>query len=180
MLNGIDPIVIFLFSKKVAEESLGDIPIVKSFVAKLPLLPIPLYLSERLTGLYVDSEEKSIDIETTPETLINGKPPTTTQKGLNSTIRVNMLASRNSIGMTLFSALADRIFEKVTSKEYSITYLNGAVTVFGGLLNSFNITQNSTNDLYNVSFEITRGQIETTVEEPTAALQRNTGALPLS
>ena len=42
----------------------------------------------------------------------------------------------------------------MTSKEYSITYLHGAVTVFNGLLHSFAVTQQANNELYNVTLEL--------------------------
>lgn len=181
MLNGIDPIIIFNFSKLTPDlqESVANIPVISSIVEKVGLPPIPIYLSERLTGLYIEAEDKNIDIETTTETLSNGEEPQVNQKGINSTIRVNLVASRNSIGMTLLAALADRVFEKVTSKEYSITYLHGAVTVFGGLLKSFSISQNSENDLYNISIELSRSTIKTQEPATIPTVEKVTGALPL-
>jgi hypothetical protein len=168
MLNGIDPIILFNFFKLTpqVQASLSQIPIVSDIVSKVPFAPIPIYLSERLTGLSIESEDKSIDIDTTNETATNGADPLIFQKGLNSTVRINLIASRNSIGVTLISALADQIFKKVTSKEYSITYLHGAVTVFNGLLNSFNITQNSDNDLYNITIELVRPGVSTVEKAP--------------
>lgn len=162
MLNGIEPILIFQFSKlsPSAAESVSKIPIVSSIVNTIGLPPIPLYLSEKLTGLYIDAEDKNIDIETTTETLSTGGTPIINQKAINSTVKIQMVASKDSIGLTLLSAIADLILPKVTSKEYSITYLHGAVTVFGGLLHSFAISQNSTNDLYNVTLELTKSSGE--------------------
>jgi hypothetical protein len=65
-----------------------------------------------------------------------------------------MVPNADSIGISLFSALADLIFPKVTSKEYSITYLHGAVTVFAGLLHSFSITQKANTTCYNITLEL--------------------------
>ena len=67
-----------------------------------------------------------------------------------------MVANKDSIGVSLFAAMADLIFPVVTSKEYSITYLHGAVTVFAGLLHSFSISQNANNTLYTISMELIR------------------------
>jgi hypothetical protein len=181
MLNGIDPIIIFHFSKLSPETaaSVASIPVISSIVNKIGLPPIPVYLSEKLTGLYIDSEDKNIDIETSSETLSNGEDPQINQKGINSTVTINIVASRDSIGLTLLSALADRIFQKVTSKEYSITYLHGAVTVFNGLLQSFAITQNSNNDLYNITLEIFRTTLETETAASIPVVPKVTGAVPL-
>lgn len=168
MLGGIDPILIFDFSKLSAtdEESLSKIPIISSIVSKIGLPPIPIYLSEKLTGLYIDSEDKNIDIETTTETLPDGSTPLINQKAINSTIRINLVAHRDSIGLTLLSAVCDLILPKVTSREYSITYLHGAVTVFAGLLHSFSINQNTQNELMNVTLEIVKTPIKPVKKGP--------------
>jgi hypothetical protein len=90
-----------------------------------------------------------------------------------------MLANKDSIGLTLLSAVLDLIVPKVTSKEYSITYLHGAVTVFGGLLQSFNVTQNSENDLFNISLKLSKpGTPQTQAKTTTPQVTRDTGALP--
>jgi hypothetical protein len=164
MLNGLEPIIIFNFSKLTTSESesLSKIPIVSSIVSKIGLPPIPIYLSEKLTGLYIESEDKNIDIETTTETLTDGSDPKINQKAIGSSVKINMLAKKGSIGLTLISAMADLIVPKVTSREYSITYLHGAVTIFGGLLHSFSISQIGDNDLYTVTLEISRNSNKTT------------------
>lgn len=160
MLGGLDPILIFQFKKLLPGlldlGSQQKIPIASESSTAFPLPFIPLYLSERLTGLYIDTETKSIEIDSQAETLSNGDTEQITQRGISSTIKIDMIASRDSIGISLLSALTDLIFPKVTSKEYSITYLHGAVTVFNGYLHSFTIDQNSSNELYKVSLELVK------------------------
>lgn len=158
MLNGIDPIIIFEFSKLTPsqEASVAKIPIVSSIVSAIGLPPIPIYLSEKLTGLYIDSEDRNIDIQTTVETLTDGSSPQTNQKAINSTTSINMIANKNSIGLTLLSALCDLVVPKVSSKEYTITYLHGSVTIFRGLLHSFSVSQSSENDLLQIKLELTK------------------------
>ena len=178
MLNGIDPIILFNFKKltPAVQSVISKVPVLASVVETIDLPVLPIYLSERLTGIYIDSESKSIDIETNVETLASGDTPTTSQRGLQSTIKIEMVASKDSIGVSLFAAMADLIFPKVTSKEYSITYLHGAVTVFAGLLHSFSITQNSNNDLYNITLELIKpsaGKLSVPI------VSKITGATPL-
>jgi hypothetical protein len=164
MLNGIDPIIIFNFKKKISAESAAGfvgptqpkIPIVASIENLIDLPVIPIYLSEKLTGIYIDSESKTLDIDTSTDTASDGSDPNVNQKGISNIVKIEMVASRDSIGVFLFSALSDLIFPLVTSKEYSITYLHGAVTVFGGLLHSFSINQQAENDLYNITLELIR------------------------
>jgi hypothetical protein len=158
MLGGIAPIIIFQFKKLTpsAQESLSKIPIVSSIVNAIGLPPIPLYLSEELTGLFIDTEEKNIDIETTVESTSDGTDPKTKQKSIGSTVRVNIKARANSIGLTLLNAMADLILPKVTSQEYSITYLNGSTTIFGGLLHSYAVQASSENDLLMITIEFSK------------------------
>ena len=184
MLNGIDPIIIFQFKKldPTAAANFSQtykIPIADVNARYIDFPPIPIYLSENLTGLYIDSEDKNIDVETSSETLESGGEPIFYQRGLNSTVKVNLLGSRNSIGLTLIAAMADLIFQKVTSKEYSITYLHGGITVFNGLLHSFSITPNGDNDLYNIGIELTRSTVKTNPIAAITEVPKVTGTVPL-
>lgn len=179
MLNGIDPIIIFNFKKLSPETqaTIAKIPVVASIVSAIDLPAIPIYLNERITGLLIESEDKNIDIETSTETLTSGDSPISNQRGLNSSVKVTITAHRDSIGLALFSAMADLVFPKVTSKEYSITYLHGAVTVFAGLLHSFSISQNSNDELFNIVFELVRPGIA--LKAPIPTVTKVTGAVPL-
>lgn len=158
MLNGIDPIIIFHISKlaKSQEDSVLKVPILSDVYNKIGLPPIPIYLSESATGLYIDHEEKNVDFETSIETLSTGGPPKTIQKAINSTQRVMLKAKEDSIGLVLLSALIDLILPKVTSGEYSITYMHGATTIFGGLIHSFAVTADHATDLLSVTIEISK------------------------
>src|SRR5438105_1622797 len=117
MLNGIAPILIFNFKKLTpsAAETIGKIPVVSSIVNAIGLPPIPLYLDPRLTGIEIDQEGKNIDVETEMQTKPDGTDPTPIQKGINNTVTVNMVAEKDSIGLTILTALTDVIFPKVTS-----------------------------------------------------------------
>ncbi len=157
MLNGIDPILIFHFSKIVTDKKLNNkskIPVTASILSKLPLPAIPIYLSESLTGIYIDTEEKNVDIATDIDTLVIADDPVMNQRGIGNTIKISMMASRDSVGLTLLSAMSDLIFPIVTSREYAISYLHGAITVFEGLLHTFSITQDPNTDKYNITLEL--------------------------
>lgn len=182
MLNGIYPIVIFNFSKLTpsVQESIAKIPVVSSIVNKIGLPPIPIYLDEELTGLAIAHEEKSIEIQSTTETKTNGDTPDVNQKGLSSTVSVSLEANQESIGLTLFSALADQLFEKVTSKEYSVTYLSGATTVFNGLLGRFSISKVEGTTKFLINFEIIRNGLETQPKPQQPLIERLQGGVNLA
>lgn len=184
MLNGVDPIILFQFKKLLPETiaalpgaTAAPIPVVAKEPSSFPLPFIPIYLSEKLTGIFIDAESKSIDIDTTVETTTDGSTPVTNQRGIANTVKIEMQASANSIGVSLFAALADLIFPKVTSKEYTITYLHGAITVFDGLLHSFSITQNANDDRYNITLELIKPAAASKITS--VFVPKLTGAVPL-
>lgn len=159
MLGGLAPIIIFEFFKvtPTQQASISAIPLFSNYVNKLSLPPIPIYLDEKLTGLYIDSQDKGIEIETQMNSLIVGTSPLTQQNALQATTKVTMKADKGSLGLMLLSAVADLIVPKVVSQEYAITYLNGATTIFGGLLHSFNVVETSGSSLVQVVLEISKG-----------------------
>jgi hypothetical protein len=184
MLNGIAPIIIFNFKKLVpALETLiseSNIPLLETLKITdyVPLIPIPLYLDEKFTGLFIDTEDKNVDIKTDTETRTDGKAPTATQVGLSNVVTINMLANKNSLGLNLLLAMADLVFEKVTSKEYSISYLHGAIAVFNGLLEGFSATQDSNTDVLHVQIKIARQSGSTIEKLAPLTLDKVTGAIP--
>lgn len=182
MLNGIDPIIIFQIYKKVSApaEALAEVPLSTKVDQFLAQPPIPLYLSEELTGLIIESESKNIDASTQTETQANGGNPEIIQGGVSSMVTVDLIANKNSLGVTLFSAMADLIFDKLTSKEYSITYLSGATTVFNGLLHSFSVSQDRNSERLSIKVELSRGPVRTTgVASPLPKVTPVTGTTPV-
>lgn len=162
MLNGIDPIIIFQFSKALPSisEQLAKIPLLADNKELIDAPPIPIYLSENLTGLFIDTEAKNIDAETTTETTTDGSTPQVNQKGISSVVAIDINANKNSLGLQLLTAMADLVFEKLTSKEYYITYLHGPTTVFRGVMHSFSVNQNANDDLLRIKIELNKGGIK--------------------
>ena len=185
MLNGIAPLLIFNFPLKLKDSlffAAEGIPTSdeRTFLDKIGI-PIPLYLDQKLTGLYVDSESKAIDIDTRVDGDIKGNSPAKVeQRLLNNTVTINMFASRNAILLGVLLAMNDLIFTKVSSKEYSVSYLNGQTTVFGGLLQSFTSNTNDNDDLIRITMVLTKAnQIGTTPVEPPNVVSKVTGTVPL-
>jgi hypothetical protein len=171
MLNVIDPVFLFQFFKLPTEAAniLESIPLVGSSLSRLALPPIPLYLSEKLTGIYIDDEEKSIQIATELQTVSDGSGGTKTQRGIGSTTTIIMKSKKDSIGLTLLLAFFEQILPKVTSREYSITYLHGATTVFNGLLHDVTVKPEPGSDLLFVTVVLVAGDLQ----ETTPATQVN-------
>lgn len=180
MLGGLDPIILFSFKRLpvAARADLSKIPIVADIEEMISLPPIPIYLSEKLTGLYIDSETKNVEIETSTETTKDSSTPDTNQKAISSTVSINFNANKNSAGLILLSALIDTIFPKVTAKEYGITYLNGPTIIFNGLLHSFNVSPRADTDLMEIQLQLIRNTGSTQVRSPIPIINKTVGALP--
>lgn len=182
MLNGVAPILIFTFPPNIAALSplfnaISGIPLIGDTIVNSIGLPIPLYLDERLTGLYVESETKNLDIETTLEPRYDDKKPYVYQRALNSSVSVNLLASKDSILLPALLTLTDLIVPKLVSQKYSVTYLNGPTLIFGGLLQGLNTSTGADDDLIRITM-----QIQKTDQRPAVSvspvLNSVTGAVP--
>lgn len=177
MLGGLDPIIIFELYKKIDTTPIGTIEKIPVAGQKTyefaPLTPIPIYLSENLTGLFISKVDKNIDIGTDTETFLNGSTPDTLQKGIASTVSITLNCKKDSIAMMILSSVIDLLYDKVTSKEYAISFLYGATTIFRGVMHKFSVSQTAENDLMEVNIELSRG-----FKQPTATNQ--IGSVPSS
>lgn len=183
MLGGLDPIIIFEFYKKVdltPPGADGKIPVAgQKTLQFIPLPPVPIYLSEQLTGLFIDKVDKNIDIGTDTETYLNGTTPDILQKGIASGVKVTLNCKKDSIAMMILAAVIDQIYDKVTSKEYAITFLYGATTIFRGVMHSFSVSQSAQNDLMEVNVEISRGFKQPTASTPVPTVPGSVGTIPV-
>lgn len=156
MLNGVAPILIFTFPVLPSGtfSSLSGIPLVGETLAASTALPIPIYMDEKLTGLYIDSESKSIDIATQVDANADGSTPKVQQAPLASTVTINMKALKTSTVLSALIGLIDLAFGKAIAKGYSISYLNGPTTIFGAKIDAFNVSTDADNELMNISLVI--------------------------
>lgn len=159
MLGGVDPVIIFQFAA--LAPSLGGIvskiPVVSQYPSLIAQPPIPVYLSEQFFNIVIGGTSKTVDIETETQTLTSGAPPDVSQKGIQSSVEVNIEGRTDSIALTLLSAMIDQVYDKVTSKEYSISFMYGATTIFNAVLHSFSSeTTEGTNKLM-IKIKLSKG-----------------------
>jgi hypothetical protein len=160
VLNGLDPIIIFVLKAKkpITRSEFENLPIAEldNRLSQVDLPPIPIYLSETLTGIFIQTESKNIDIETKLE----GEASETlaaSQKLIGSIISIHMVANKDSVGFTLLSAIADMLLPKVVTQGYEINYFHGPIAVFNGLIHSFAVNQSADSDLLEITLEISKG-----------------------
>ena len=180
MLNGLQPVIIFQLSTLAPTlgEALSKIPVISSVPDLIARPPIPLYLNDEFTQLVIISEDKNIDIDTEIETLSNGQEPEVNQKGVGNFVKIQMVGLKDSIPVTLLSAMMDQIFDKVTSKEYSISYFSGAVTIFNAVLKNFSVSQNADSTKLDISFELSKGSKQPSKKPAPIEVQGQTGTFP--
>ncbi len=182
MLNGISPLLIFSFKPALTTalfSGLAGIPVVGDILPRIGI-PIPVYLNEQLTGVFIESESKAIDIDTEVHAKYNGDPPAVEQRGLNNLVTINMFANKDSIMLAVLLAMNDMIFSRVVSQDYAVSYINGSTTIFNGLLHGFSTNQGSNDDLVRIVMQISKSnQSKPTPGSITAPLKKITGAVPI-
>lgn len=187
MLGGLDPVIIIQFSKKVDPDFVGPaepgviskIPIISQIPTVVEQTPIPIYLDQQLTGIQVDSEEVNIDIDTDTETLTDGSEPDVNQKGIQSTVTINLVALKDQAAVILLTSLMNLIYDKLTSKEYAITYLHGAITVFRGVLQGYSLSQNADETKIGIKIELSKGTKNPAKPSAVVVVPGIEGAVPL-
>lgn len=159
MLGGLDPVIIFHFKKKVAAavDATTQIPVVSQTPTLVDLPPIPVYLSEKLFNIAIGGTSKSVDIETDTETLTNGLAPDVNQKGIQSSVEVNIEGKQDSVALTLLSAMIDQVYDRVSSKEYAISFLYGATTIFQAVLHSYSAETVEGTDKLSIKIKLSKG-----------------------
>lgn len=182
MLGGTEPVIIFEFFtlvKSSVSGTIAGIPLADTGESLVPQEKIPFYLSEERTGILIDAEDKNIDIETDFESLSNGKQAKVTQKAVSSNVTINLIAKKDRIGLSILASSIDFIFDKVTSKEYSISYLNGPLTIFRSRLQSFQVNQTSENDKVSIQMVLTVGEKAAVAPVKIQQVNKTTGTIVL-
>lgn len=181
MIGGRDPVIIFHFAQNVPGvlEKNSKIPVVSQTKNQIELPAVPIYLHRSLTGLYVGAENKEVAIETVVETMTDGSEPKENQKGLTAGVTVNLLANKNSIGISVLMAMVDLAYDKLTSDEYRISYMHGATTIFRGKILDFTSNQTADTELLEISIQLSRGQKDPEKKPGIPQVARDKGAVPL-
>lgn len=181
MLGGIDPLLIFTISPddpNALKKSLSGIPdSITGFLAATGI-PIPIYLNEKLTGIWLDSgEDKDLNFDTQPQQAVDGKSKIQ-QRGIQSDVSINLAAKNDSLILTALLALAEQCFEKAVSKKYSVSYFNGPTTIIGGLISGFKVSSIPNSEKLMIAITLTKKHADTEIS-PVPTLTKVTGPTPL-
>ena len=126
-------------------------------------VPIPFYLSEKLTGVYVDTERNTLSISTDT---IGTKDKTkgnasdladlqVQQKGETQSVDISMVARRDNMGLNILLPLLKSIYDGlIRKKEYKIAYFNQNILIFNAKLANFSTDQHRTDNLMTISITL--------------------------
>jgi hypothetical protein len=186
MLNGVDPLLVIVLKNKGVIDFFGADSLLGSAVSAIGL-PIPIYLSERLTGVYVDSETRGIDVTTKIEPVTTKdaitqevEPPQVSQTSTDSQVSINMVARNDCILLTAILALMDLIVDRLVSGEYAIHYINGPTVIFGALLHRFGTSVSKNDNLVRMELVLSTAAKESpTPKAPVTAISKVAAAVPL-
>lgn len=182
MLNGVAPLLVFTFSPIPTNplfNALTGVPVVSDIISAIGV-PIPLYFDEQVTGLYVDSESKALDLEVEVKTRKDAGPPIVKQNGIDSTVTVNMFAKKDSILLSVLLALNDLVFTKAASSSYQVSYFNGSTVLIGGFVKSMVTNMGTDDDLIRISFTLSKANWRASTKNAATidTIAPITGALP--
>ena len=182
MLGGLDPVIIFQF--KVLAPSLSatvaKIPLVSKVQSFIDMPPIPVYLSEKTFSILIGGTSKSIDIETETQGQTNSStPPDVNQNPIQSSIEIEIVGKQDNVALTLLSSLIDQVYERATSKEYAISFLYGATTIFNAVLHSYSAETVPGTDQLSVKIRLSKGSKNPVKATGVPAVPGSTGSIPV-
>jgi hypothetical protein len=181
MLGGLDPVIIFQFSALAPSLSttIARIPLASKVPSLIAMPPIPVYLSEKIFNIVINGTGKKIDIETDTETLTNGQAPDVNQKGIQSSVEISITGKQDSVALTLLSAMIDQVYDRVTSKEYAISFMYGATTIFNALLHSYSVETIEGTDKLEIKVSLSKGSKNPIKANPVASVPGSVGSIPV-
>jgi hypothetical protein len=131
MLGGLAPLIVFTFFKSV---SVPNFLSSLTTITKIPFVPIPIYLDEKLTGITLDDYNRSIQVENAQE------GDKFFEKVSADTVVLKFGAQKDNIVLTAITALFDRVLKAIADierQDYKITIFYDNIFILDACLDSF-------------------------------------------
>lgn len=181
MLGGLDPVIIFQFSAlaPVLSPVLTRIPLVSQSPSLIAMPPIPVYLSEKTFNIVIGGTSKAVDIQTDTQGKTDGTAPDVNQSPIQSSVEISIEGKQDSVALTLLSALIDQVYEKASSKEYSISFMYGATTIFNAVLQGYSAETIDGTDKLSVKIKLSKGDKNPVKKNPVLSVPGVSGEIPV-
>lgn len=153
MLGGNSPVMVFNFASISSASILKKLGINigqdSIFNFDIPLVSIPVYLDEKLTGIVVDDHERSINIEFETDGENNY------EREISSDVKITLKAQKDNRSFQAFLALFEQIVKKVPSQAYKVYLYYDDVFLTNAGLKDFAVTTGQNTDTRIVTFTLT-------------------------
>lgn len=153
MLGGTAPVLVFNFASISSASILNklgfNIGEDSIFNFDVPVVSVPVYLDEKLTGIIVDDHERTINIEFERDENHNY------ERVISSDVKVTLLAQKDNIAFQGFLALFEQILKRVDYKAYKIYFYYDDVFMTNASLKDFAVTTRENTDTRVVTFTLT-------------------------
>jgi hypothetical protein len=154
-LNGLAPIIIFTFYKPIPASLAGLFP---ASITRIPLVPIPVYLDEKITGIQLDDYDRTITIDVMRDGV------TAFERVSGDVVHLKFHAKKDSILLTILTALIDRVmktFDEAAEKtfddrNYSLTIFYDNIFILDASLEEFSTRLKDGTDLREFSFTFSK------------------------
>ena len=154
MLGGTAPVLVFNFASissasilnklgfKIGEDSI--------FNFDIPVVSIPVYLDEKLTGIIVDDHERTINVEFETDGLGGNY-----EREISSDVKVSLIAQKDNIAFQGFLALFEQVLKRIPEQSYKIYFYYDDVFMTNASLKDFAVATRENTDTRVVTFTLT-------------------------
>ncbi len=154
MLGGTAPVLVFNFASISSASVLNklgfNIGEDSIFNFDVPIVSVPVYLDEKLTGIIVDDHERNINIEFETDGMGGNY-----EREISSDVRVTLIAQKDNIAFQGFLALFEQILKRVPEQSYKLYFYYDNVFLTNASLKDFSETTRENTDTRVVSFTLT-------------------------
>lgn len=146
MLGGTAPVLLFNLAS-VSTSSFG-IPENSIFNISLPLLSVPVYLDEKLTGILVDDHERTLSVSYEQDSA------QTYERVISSEVTVTLIARKDNVMLNAILALFELVLKYVPSQSYKlIFYYDDVLMTDASLVSMHSMTRPNT-DVRELTFTL--------------------------
>ena len=154
MLGGTAPVLVFNFASISSASILNklgfNIGEDSIFNFDVPVVSVPVYLDEKLTGIIVDDHERSINIEFETDGFGGNY-----EREISSDVKVTLIAQKDNIAFQGFLALFEQILKRIPAQSYKIYFYYDDVFMTNASLKDFAVTTRENTDTRVVTFTLT-------------------------
>lgn len=153
MLGGTAPVLVFNFASISSASVLNklgfNIGEDSIFNFDVPVVSIPFYLDEKLTGIIVDDHERTINVEFETDGFDNY------EREISSDVKVSLIAQKDNIAFQGFLAMFEQILKRIPYQSYKIYFYYEDVFMTNASLKDFAVTTRENTDTRVVTFTLT-------------------------